>query len=176
MKRMYFLCLIAVFGWQVGTAQDLGSSNRRTTTRVITENEQRQITAANAVAEEAQSSIVYDADLTDDTDATGGNARTRSVIVVPSNRTKDGVQTFKTQNGRKVVYSSQYNAFIPVRTRQEALRVVLDEFDADDNAAGIKVKKRSPNRKGRKAVVATKVSENRKRVTTTPDEEEVIED
>ena len=177
MKRMLFLCLITVFGWQVGTAQVGGASNRRTTTRVVTPKEQRQITVANAVAEEAQSNIVYDEDLTDDTDATGGNARAPKIVPIEtSNLTKDGVQMYKTRNGRKVVYSSQYNAFVPVRTRQEALRVALDEYDADDNAAGLKVKARNPSKRGKKAVVATKVSENRKRVTTTPDEEEEIED
>ncbi|HRW74727.1 MAG: hypothetical protein H6568_09630 [Lewinellaceae bacterium] len=176
MKKMIFLCLITVFGWQVGTAQVGGSSNRRTTTRVITAKEKKQITAANAVAEEARSSIVYDADLTDENDASDNSRAAIAIPVVVSGRTADGVQTYKTRNGKKVVYSTQYNAFVPVRTRQEALRVALDEFDAEDNAAGRKVKTRGPNRKGRKAVVATKVTENRKRVTTTPDEEEEIED
>ena len=57
-----------------------------------------------------------------------------------------------------------------VRTRQEALRVALDEFDAEDNnAAGRKVKSGGRTGKGGRLFVATKVTENRK-VTTTPDE------
>lgn len=179
MKRMFFLCLITVFGWQIGAAQDTASSNRRTTTaRVITSSERVRITAANAVAEEAQSNIVYDEDLTDDTDVTGGNRRAPSTVVpvVPSRRTKDDVQLFKTENGKKLVYSQEYNAFVPVRTREEALRVALDEFKPLDTPAGKKLKKRSPNKKGKKAVIATRVAEDRKTVKTSVEEEEEIVD
>ncbi len=174
MKKMIFLCLVTIFGLQIGTAQT-ASSNRRTTTRVITASERGRIEAANAVAEEAQSNIVFDDDLTN---TTGGNQRAlKTIVVAPSRRTKDNVQLFKTEDGEKIVYSQEYNAFVPIRTREQALRVALDEFQPQDTPAGKKLKKRNPNKKGKKAVLATKVAEDRKKVKTTEEEEEeVIED
>lgn len=183
MKKMIFLCLITLLGLQIGTAQPevqkktdiTGSSNRRSTTRVITTNERTRIQEANTLAEEAQSNIVYDEDLT--TDATGGNQRAPKAIVIKRSRqTRDEVQLFKTEDGEKLVYSLGYNAFVPVRTREQALRVALDEFQPEETQAGRKLKKRNPNKKGKKAVLATKVAEDRTRVNASEDDEEVIED
>lgn len=152
-------------------AQTETGGNARSNTPVLTASERSRITETNTVAQLA-AEAVNNASL----DASSNRRRATPVLVL-SNTTRDGVQIYKVSDDQtKVVYDLDHNAFIPVRTRQQATRVATNAFEADDDAAGKKLKKRKANKKGQNAELILDVKENRKKNKTKEETEEPLED
>lgn len=165
----FVLLLTVAFSAKAQT--DVTGGNTRRNTPVLTPQDNSRIAETNAVAQLAAEEL-NNAQL----GATSNRRRTAPVIIA-SHTTRDGVQIFKAGDDEtKVVYDLDHNAFVPVRTRQQATRVATRAFEPVDDAAGKKLKKRKANKKGKKAELILDVKEDRKKNKTKEAEEEALED
>lgn len=165
-----FVLLFAV-AFSAKAQTDVTGGNARSKPSVLTPSDNNRIAETNAVAQLAAE------ELNNSQLGASSNRRSTAPVIVASHTTRDGVQIFKVGDDQtKVVYDLDHNAFVPVRTRQQATRVATSAFEPIDDAAGKKLKKRKANKKGKKAELILDVKENRKKNKTKEEEEETLED
>lgn len=165
-----FVLLFAV-AFSAKAQTDVTGGNTRSNPTVLTAKDNSRIAQTNAVARLAAEEL-NNAQL-----GASSNRRRTAPVIIASHTTRDGVQIFKAGDDQtKVVYDLDHNAFVPVRTRQQATRVATSAFEPVEDAAGKKLKKRKANKKGKKAELILDVKENRKKKKNKEEEEETLED
>ena len=104
--------------------------------------------------------------------ATGANPRSSAPIIITKS-SRDGVTLFSV-DGTVCGYGRANNAFIPVKSRNQAIRVATGTFEPVSDEAGKRLKSRRANPKGENAEVILEVTENRSKVKTQESEEEEL--
>jgi hypothetical protein len=171
MKKYYFslIALIAVsLNLSAQTETPGAASNRRTVTMEITPSQRTAISTANSTA--ARAAADYNKRVRKTQDGTGGNERSSSAISVLKT-TREGV-TIYTDGSDNLTYDPARNAFIPVSSRQQAVRIATKAYEPANDGAGQKLRTRKPSPTGDNAEVIKGVTENRSRVKTQESEED----
>jgi hypothetical protein len=154
------------------TGNETGNNARSNAAVVLTPSQRTKIAESNAVAVLAAENLNNESG----TEVSGAsNRRSAAPVIVISRTSRDGVQLFQVQDQETLVaYDVDRNAFIPVRTRQQAARVATDSFEPVDDTIGKKLKKRKANKQGKNAEIFLDVKENRKKLKVQETDEETL--
>lgn len=163
MKTLFYTFLLACTSWLSADAQGV----LRIT---LTPQVRQQVRQCNETARKAASHIL-------DESVLGGNIRSRQTTYVADlhviSSTADSVQIYS--NDRVfLAYSPRYNAFLPVRTREAALRLAMDTYDPLVTGSNRGIYRRKPDLNGLHAEILLDILEDRSRLPWKETEEEVL--
>lgn len=144
-----------------------GQTIQRTT---LTQQMKQQVRRCNETSRKAAAYIL-------DQSVLGGNIRSQQATYVsdlhPTMYTADSVQIYS--NNRVLLgYSPRFNAFLPVRTKEGALRLATDRFEPRNTASGRGIHRRKPDPNGYRAEILLDIEEDYSMLPRKETEEEVL--
>lgn len=166
MKALLYSILIGCIGC-IGWLPVLGQSALRIT---LTPQVRQQIRQCNETAGKAAAYIL-------DESVLGGNIRSQQTAYVTELHavtvTADSVQVYS-NNRNYLGYSPRFNAFIPVRTREQALRLAVGIYKPDRTATNRGIYRRKPDPNGLHAEILIDIREDRTGFSWSENEEEAL--
>ncbi len=169
-KNLFSLLVLFVLSVNLNAQESTetgGNQRAAASTIPITSSGRQAITTSNAIAAKAVED--YNARISAANEVvTGDNQKDVIITILPP--TREGVNLYSV-GGEKVTYDQPRNAFIPVTTREQAVRIATQTFEPVLDEAGKKLKARKANSQGKGADVVRKVKENRSKLKTKVTEE-----
>lgn len=163
LKTLFSTILLACTSWLSTNAQ---SALRITLTPQV----RQQIRQCNETAGKAAAYILNESVL-------GGNIRSQQTAYVTelhaATLTTDSVQVYS-NNRNYLGYSPRFNAFIPVRSREEALRLAIGIYKPDRTATNRSIFRRKPDPNGLHAEILIDIREDRTGFSWSENEEEAL--
>jgi len=149
LKALFCTILLSCTGW-------LPLQGQTAHRNVLTAQVRQQIRQCNETARKAADYIL-------DQSVLGGNIRSQQATYVadlhPTMYTADSVQIYS--NNRVLLgYSPRFNAFLPVRTKEGALRLATDQFKPRNTTSGRGIHRRKPDPNGYHAEILLDIEED----------------
>jgi hypothetical protein len=175
MKKIFLnlIALITLIGPLASQTEVETGQNQRDVMTELTVPQRTSIKTTNTLAANAATVINRTtAATTTNTVQTGTNRRSPSPVVIVKT-TREGVNIYS-DGVDTLAFVPRNNAFIQVKTRQQAFRVATEVFEPVNDEAGQKLRSRKASTTGENATVIRGVSENRSKIKTKVTEEETL--